>query len=126
MKQFLKGLSHDTTVDTIDWPESRMIEQELVSIRILDDQRNLKPALRYFFSAEILSAVLQNNNSKTVQSADSACKHSKQNYNVLSGVMIFCTEVQYYMQPFSCPHREQHTLQCTLLHFQTDYEITIE
>jgi hypothetical protein len=32
----------------------------------------------------------------------------KQNYNVLSGVWIFCREVRYYMQPFRCQHREQN------------------
>ncbi len=31
----------------------------------------------------------------------------KQNYNVLSGIMIFCSEVQYNMQQFSCPQRAQ-------------------
>ncbi len=33
----------------------------------------------------------------------------KQNYNVLSGIMIFCREVQFIMmQPFSHQHREQY------------------
>ncbi len=32
---------------------------------------------------------------------------ANQNYNILFGSRIFCREVQYQMQPFSCQHREQ-------------------
>jgi hypothetical protein len=49
MTQFLKGLSHDTTVDTtVDRPESRMIGQAFVSTRISDDRRRFQLKFNQF------------------------------------------------------------------------------
>jgi hypothetical protein len=86
MKQFLKELSHDTTVDTIDWPESRMLEQELVSIRILDDQRNFKPALRYFFQLKFSQRYCKTTKAKLYSPR---IPHA----NIPNRIIMFCLEL---------------------------------